>query len=183
MSSRDNGRRSPLRFPRRYQRGTGANSGSFFLAEVRMRYVRMVSATMAILAAMAVTAAHAGNNTPNAIRYGKTGMTLGTWDGGPNQIQYSRTYANREMRVAPAPAVATTPSTGERRMFSAEPSTPPPVATAPANDGRRAFSAEPSTGRAAPAVGVMAAPRRSAAEYNRFGKGANSIGSTPPGAR
>jgi hypothetical protein len=146
--------------------------------------VRMVSATMAILAAMAVTAAHAGNNTPNAIRYGKTGMTLGTWDGGPNQYQYSRTYANREMRVAPAPVVATAPSTGERRMFSAEPSTAPPVASAPATDGRRAFSVEPSTVQpAAPAVGVTAAPRTRAAEYNRFGKGANSIGSTPPGVR
>jgi hypothetical protein len=60
----------------------------------------------------------------------------------------------------------------------------PVVATAPATDGRRAFSAEPSTTqRAAPAVGVMAMPRTNAPEYNRFGKGALSIGATPPGVR
>ncbi len=104
-----------------------------------MRYVKTLSMLAAVLAALAVTAAQAGSNTPNAIRYGKTAMTLGTWDAGPNQYQYGRTYASpmtiaspapvvaTAPMVAPAPVVATAPATGERRTFSAEPS----VAAAP----------------------------------------------------
>ena len=118
-----------------------------------MRYVKMLSMLAAVFAALAVTAAQAGSNTPNAIRYGKTAMTLGTWDGGPNQNQYGRTYASPMTIASPAPVVATAPTI----------SPAPVVATAPATGERRTFSAEPSVA-AAPAaeapVATMSAPDR-----------------------
>jgi hypothetical protein len=131
-----------------------------------MRFVKMLSMLAAILAAMAVTAAHAGSNTPNAIRYGKTAMTLGTWDGGPNQYQYGRTYASPVVIASPAPVVATAPATGERRSFSAEPS----AAAAPAPEAPLAAISAPTTRRAA--RGPV---------FDRFGKGTTTSGLTPPG--
>jgi hypothetical protein len=134
-----------------------------------MRYMKMLSMLAAVLAALAVTAAHAGSNTPNAIRYGKTAITLGTWDGGPNQYQYGRTYAgpvtiaSPAPVVAPAPMIAASPATGERRTFSAEPS----AAAAPA-----------------PAAAVVAPTTRRAVRgqvYDRFGKGPTTSGLTPSG--
>jgi hypothetical protein len=131
-----------------------------------MRYVKMLSMPAAVLAALAVTAAQAGSNTPNAIRYGKTAMTLGTWDAGPNQYQYGRTYASPVATASPAPVVATAPATGERRTFSAEPS----VAAAPASEAAVAAMAAPTTRRA------VRGPA-----YDRFGKGPMTSGLTPSG--
>ncbi len=138
-----------------------------------MRYVKMLSMLAAVLAALAVTAAQAGSNTPNAIRYGKTAMTLGTWDGGPNQYQYGRTYASPMTIASPAPAVAPAPV----------------VATAPATDERRTFSAEPSTAVAPAQSAPVAAPYMAPATrgalrgpvYDRFGKGPTTSGLTPSG--
>jgi hypothetical protein len=114
-------------------------------------------------------------------RFGKGALSIGAT---PPGVSTAGGYVYARQYVQPAPVVAAAPATDGRRAFSAEPSTAPPVANAPANDGRRTFSVEPSTtGPAAPAVGVMRAPLRSSPEYNKFGKGANSIGSQPPGVR
>jgi hypothetical protein len=140
-----------------------------------MRFLKTVSMVL-VFGTLTASAVAAEYN-----RFGKGPTTIGLT---PPGYSTSGGYIYSRQPVQPAPVVATVPATDGRRAFSAEPSAAPPAAAAPTTDGRRAFSVEPSTIQpAAPAVGVMAAPRASAPEYNRFGKGANSIGSTPPGVR
>jgi hypothetical protein len=131
-----------------------------------MSLVKTLS-TLVALATLTATAFAADYN-----RFGKGPTTAGLT---PSGYGVSGGYVRQY--VQPAPVVATAPVADGRRMFSAEPAAPA-VAIAPANNGRRTFSVEPST---VPAVGATPRAMSSAPKYDRFGKGASTIGLTPSG--
>jgi hypothetical protein len=131
-----------------------------------MSLVKTLS-TLVALATLTATTFAADYN-----RFGKGPTTIGLT---PSGYGVSGGYVRQY--VQPAPVIATAPVADGRRTFSAEPAAPA-VATAPANNGRRTFSVEPST---APAVGATPRTMSSAPQYDRFGKGASTIGLTPPG--
>jgi hypothetical protein len=134
-----------------------------------MRFVKCLSMLFAV-AVMTASAAHAGEYN----RFGKGSTTVGLTPPGFGVNSYSRgnvyyapapTVATSRENVnsAPAPVVANSPATGERRMFSAEPSAP--------SDLVPAAAVAPMT-----RAGVVRGQ-----EYNRFGKGPTTSGLTPPG--
>lgn len=132
-----------------------------------MSLVKTLS-TLAALATLTTTAFAADYN-----RFGKGPTTVGLT---PSGYGVSGGYVRQY--VQPAPVVATAPVADGRRTFSAEPAAPAVATTAPANNGRRTFSVEPST---VPAVAATPRAMSSAPKYDRFGKGASTIGLTPPG--
>jgi hypothetical protein len=92
-----------------------------------MRYVKMLFVLAIVAAVIVPTTIQAQSIT----QYGKAAMAGGFYPGGPNAARYSgRTYVSRPMMAAPAPVIATTPATGERRTFSAEPQAAQPAAPA-----------------------------------------------------
>jgi hypothetical protein len=89
-----------------------------------MRFVRLLSMVLAVVI-VAATAVHAAQYD----RFGKGPTTIGLTPPGYSSGVYvqNRQYVNRSMMVSPSPAIATVPGNGERRTFSAEPSTTPPA--------------------------------------------------------
>lgn len=83
-----------------------------------MRFAKMLAVFVAVAALSAVTALHAADYN----RFGKGPTTIGLTP--PGFSTSSGSYARGRAYYAPAPVIATTPSNGERRMFSAEPSAP-----------------------------------------------------------
>jgi hypothetical protein len=134
-----------------------------------MRFAKGVSMLFAVVV-MTASAAHAQEYT----RFGKGPTTAGLTP--PGYGMTSRLGGS--VYYAPAPVVAT--SRGNVNYAPA-----PAVATAPATEGRRTFSVEPSAPDALPPAAPTAlrtvAGNGRAQHYNRFGKGATTIGLTPPG--
>ena len=134
-----------------------------------MRFVKCLSMLFAV-AVMTASMAQAQEYN----RFGKGATTVGLTPPGYGTTSNSRgnvyyapapkVAASREsVNSSPAPVVATSPATGERRMFSAEPSAPSALVPA------------------APVSPMRAAGGFRGQEYNRFGKGPTTSGLTPPG--
>jgi len=105
--------------------GPAPNFQSLFWRRVTYAIREDAFSSAAVVAMTVASTVHGQSIT----QYGKAAWAAGTYPGGPNAARYyGRSYVGRPMMAAPAPTIATTPATGERRTFSAEPSTVQPAA-------------------------------------------------------
>jgi hypothetical protein len=130
-----------------------------------MRLVKLFSLALAVVVATAGVVHAQGSSVEN--RFGKGPSTIGLTAGGGNyysrgNVYYAPAPSMAQNMIAPAPAIAIAPATGERRSFSAEPAAPQTIA--PAAVGM-------------PTVGVFR--NQGSSLENRFGKGPTTIGLSP----